>query len=76
MLTVTDQGPGIPAEARERVFQPFARLDARARRGRGGAGLGLAIARRLVVAHGGRIEVAAGPSGGARFEVTLPTLLG
>jgi two-component system sensor histidine kinase CiaH len=76
LLTVTDQGPGIPAEARERVFQPFARLDARARRGRGGAGLGLAIARRLVVAHGGWIEVAARPGGGARFEVTLPTLLG
>ena len=72
LLTVTDAGPGLPVDARERVFQPFARLDARARRSRGGAGLGLAIARRLVVAHGGDISVTTGPAGGARFEVTLP----
>ena len=56
LLSVTDQGPGIPVDARERVFQPFARLDPGARRSRGGAGLGLAIARRLVVAHGGGIS--------------------
>jgi signal transduction histidine kinase len=74
LLTVTDHGPGIPPEARERIFQPFARLDTKARRGRRGAGLGLAIAQRLVVAHGGRIGVATGPGGGARFEVTLPAL--
>jgi signal transduction histidine kinase len=76
VLSVTDQGPGIPADARERVFQPFARLDPGARRSRGGAGLGLAIARRLVVAHGGDIAVSAGPAGGARFEVTLPATAG
>jgi signal transduction histidine kinase len=76
VLAVTDQGPGIPADARERIFQPFARLDARSRRRRGGAGLGLAIARRLVVAHGGRIGVVPGPAGGARFEVILPALSG
>ena len=75
-LTVTDQGPGVPADARERIFQPFARLDPRQRRRRGGAGLGLAIARRLVVAHRGRIGVVAGPTGGARFEVTLPAVDG
>ena len=69
---VTDRGPGVPPDARARIFQPFARLDANARRSRGGAGLGLAIARRLAVAHGGDIIVTAGPGGGARFEVTLP----
>lgn len=74
LLSVTDQGPGIPVDARERVFQPFARLDSGARRRPGGAGLGLAIARRLVVAHGGGIAVTAGPGGGARFEVTLPAV--
>lgn len=72
LLTVADRGPGVPFDARERIFQPFARLDAGARRSRGGAGLGLAIARRLAVAHGGDIVVSAGPTGGARFGVTLP----
>ena len=72
LLTVADRGPGVPSDARERIFQPFARLDAGARRSRGGAGLGLAIARRLAVAHGGDIVVSAGPTGGARFGVTLP----
>lgn len=76
LLCVTDHGPGVPVEARERIFQPFARLDPRLRRRRGGAGLGLAIARHLVVAHGGRISVVAGPAGGARFEVTLPAIGG
>jgi len=76
LLCVTDHGPGVPVEARERIFQPFARLDPRLRRRRGGAGLGLAIARHLVVAHGGRIGVVAGPAGGARFEVTLPAIGG
>lgn len=72
LIAVTDRGPGVPPDARARIFQPFARLDANARRSRGGAGLGLAIARRLAVAHGGDIVVTAGPGGGARFEVTLP----
>lgn len=72
LLTVADRGPGVPSDARERIFQPFARLDGGARRSRGGAGLGLAIARRLAIAHGGDIVVSAGPAGGARFGVTLP----
>jgi signal transduction histidine kinase len=76
VLSVTDRGPGIPVEERDRVFEPFARLETSARARRGGAGLGLAIARRIVVAHGGTIVATAEPSGGARFEVTLPMVQG
>jgi len=67
-LSVADDGPGIPAEARERVFERFARLDEGRTRDAGGAGLGLAIVRELVQAHGGSVTV----GGGARFVVTLP----
>lgn len=71
LVTVTDDGPGIPAADRERVFERFTRLDdARARDG-GGAGLGLAIVRELVRRHGGTARlVDAGP--GVRVEVRLP----
>jgi signal transduction histidine kinase len=71
VLAVTDHGPGIPGADRERVFEAFARLDSSARRRESGAGLGLAIARRIVTAHGGRIVATEGRDGGARFEVTL-----
>lgn len=70
-LVVSDDGPGIAAGDRERVFERFVRLDeARNRRG-GGAGLGLAIVRDIVTAHGGTAEVADTDSG-ARFVVRLP----
>lgn len=71
-LAVSDAGPGIPASERERIFEPFARLDRGGRRGSGNAGLGLAIARRIADAHDGSIAASEGPAGGARFEVTLP----
>ena len=76
-LVIEDQGPGIPADLRERVFDKFFRAmrdgDARGPK-QAGSGMGLAIARGIVEAHGGRIwiEDAAGRSG-ARFVVTLPT---
>jgi signal transduction histidine kinase len=57
---------------RERIFEPFLRLDASRNRERGGAGLGLAIARHLVQGHGGTIAVEDRPGGGARFRVRLP----
>jgi signal transduction histidine kinase len=69
-LTVADDGPGIGPDDRERIFERFARLDGGRERDAGGAGLGLAIARAIVVAHGGRIEVDDGP--GASFTITLP----
>lgn len=69
-LTVSDAGPGIPPEDRERVFHPFAQL---APRGRGGGtGLGLAIAERAVARHGGTIGVEHRPTGGSTFWFTLP----
>ena len=72
VLSVSDAGPGIPAAERERVFEPFARLDRGDRRGRGNAGLGLAIARQIAAAHDGTLAVTDRPGGGARFVLTLP----
>ena len=67
LLTVADDGPGVAPADRERIFERFTRLDDARTRATGGAGLGLAIAREIVVAHGGTIEV-----DGGRFVVTLP----
>ncbi|MEV5830389.1 HAMP domain-containing sensor histidine kinase [Spirillospora sp. NPDC052242] len=72
VLRVADDGPGIPAADRERVFERFVRLDDARSRDEGGAGLGLAIARDLVAAHGGTLTVRDAPEGGALFEVRLP----
>jgi K+-sensing histidine kinase KdpD len=71
-IAVTDHGPGVPPEDRERLFRPFERGRTSAR----GTGLGLAIARGFVEAHGGRIWIEAVPSGGARFVFTLPQRAG
>lgn len=75
LVTVTDDGPGIPAEDRERVFGRFTRLDDARGRGGGGTGLGLAIVRELVAAHNGTVRLSdAGP--GLRAEVRLPRFVG
>ena len=72
VLTVDDDGPGISAADRDRVFDRFVRLDdARARDG-GGAGLGLSIVRAVVEAHGGDVSFTESPRGGARVEMRLP----
>jgi heavy metal sensor kinase len=70
-IAVADEGPGIPGDQRERVFERFARLDT-ARSRKGGAGLGLAICREIVAAHGGRIWVEPNEPRGSRFVVELP----
>ncbi|MEU8803192.1 HAMP domain-containing sensor histidine kinase [Spirillospora sp. NPDC048819] len=72
VVRVADDGPGVPPADRERIFERFVRLDDARSRDEGGAGLGLAIARDLVVAHGGGITVGEAPEGGALFEVRLP----
>jgi len=75
LLTVTDDGPGIPAVDRERVFDRFTRLDDARARDAGGAGLGLAIVRELVRRHGGTVRLVSAPDGaGCRAEVRLPSL--
>lgn len=68
-LTVDDDGPGIAAAERGRVFDRFVRLDDARSRDEGGAGLGLAIVAELVAAHHGTIEIADSPLGGARFRL-------
>ncbi len=71
-FAVTDQGPGISAADRERLFAPFQRLRNRPTGGEKSTGLGLAISHKMVTAHGGSIRVEGVPGGGSRFIVTLP----
>ena len=71
-LDVSDDGPGVPAEQRTRVFERFVRLDDARARADGGAGLGLAIVAEVVAAHGGTVDVVGSPLGGALFRVRLP----
>ncbi|MDH6114364.1 signal transduction histidine kinase [Kitasatospora sp. MAP12-15] len=75
-IEVSDDGPGIPAEERERVFGRFVRLDTSRERGSGSSGLGLAIAKEIATAHGGRISIAQAPGGGALLRITLPRAAG
>jgi two-component system OmpR family sensor kinase len=74
-LTIEDHGPGIPADQRARIFEPFARgVHTNTDRAAGtGTGLGLAICKRIVDGHRGQIRVEDRPGGGARFVVELPT---
>lgn len=65
-LHVDDNGPGVPGEQRDAIFDPYVTHKA------GGSGLGLAIAKKIVIEHGGGIEVGDGPMGGARMTVRLP----
>jgi two-component system, OmpR family, sensor kinase len=69
---VEDDGPGIPVDQRERVFDRFHRTDAARDRVSGGTGLGLAIVRAIAEAHGGRVAAGRSPEGGARIELELP----
>jgi signal transduction histidine kinase len=71
VLTVDDDGPGIPESERERVLGRFVRLDEARSRDVGGSGLGLSIVDEVVRAHGGTLEISQSPHGGARFQVTL-----
>ena len=71
-IWVDDDGIGIPEDERERIFEPFYRLDRSRDRATGGFGLGLAISRRALEAQGGTLTVETSPLGGARFRLWLP----
>nr|MDQ6909111.1 HAMP domain-containing histidine kinase [Chloroflexota bacterium] len=73
-FTVADTGPGIAARDLPHLFEPLYRGEASRNRETGGAGLGLAIARRILRAHGGDLTAANGPAGGAEFTGWLPLL--
>jgi len=71
-VSVTDTGEGIPAEDLPNIFERFYRVDKSRSRITGGSGLGLTIAKRLIEAHGGKIEAHSEPGKGSRFTFTLP----
>ncbi|WP_290679367.1 ATP-binding protein [Halothiobacillus sp. 15-55-196] len=71
VIRIEDRGPGIPEADRERIFEPYVRLETSRARHTGGSGLGLAIARASVRAQGGDIQILAREGGGTRVEVTL-----
>ncbi len=75
LLTVDDDGPGIPAAQRELVLQPFYRIEASRNKQAGGFGLGLAIVQRVMHWHKGTVAISESALGGARFELRLPLRL-
>jgi PAS domain S-box-containing protein len=76
LISVADEGPGIPAEKLDTIFERFTQVDSSDARDKGGTGLGLAITRAIVEHHGGRIWAESGAAGGSTFRMTLPLLGG
>ncbi|MEJ2471669.1 MAG: ATP-binding protein [Desulfuromonadales bacterium] len=72
IISIRDQGPGIPQQELEAIFTPFHRLETGPTRSTGGVGLGLCIVREIVTLHGGRITAESGPGTGCTFRITLP----
>ncbi|MGH7537617.1 MAG: ATP-binding protein, partial [Gemmatimonadales bacterium] len=70
---VEDQGPGIPATERERIWEQFWRLERDRGSAIAGTGIGLSVVRELAALHGGRATVEAAPGGGSRFVIDLPS---
>ncbi len=71
-IYVQDDGPGIPPESLDRVFERFYRVDKARSREQGGTGLGLSIVKHIVQSHGGKVWVKSEPGKGAMFFFTLP----
>jgi signal transduction histidine kinase len=72
VITIADDGPGIPVQDRSRVFERFVRLDPTRTRSSGGSGLGLSIVEQIVRSHHGTVEVGDAAHGGAVFTLKLP----
>ena len=72
-IFVQDDGPGIPPESLDRIFERFYRVDKARSREQGGTGLGLSIVKHIVQNHGGKVWVKSEPGKGATFFFTLPT---
>ncbi|CCD93814.1 putative two-component sensor histidine kinase [Bradyrhizobium sp. ORS 375] len=73
VIAIDDDGPGIPPDARNAVFEPFFRLDNSRSRSTGGSGLGLAIVKQIADAHGANLDLSTSPEGGLRVSIAFPT---
>ncbi len=71
VVSVSDRGPGVPADQHDRIFEPFYRLSGHAEHA-GGVGLGLSLVRQIAERHGGKVRCEAREGGGSRFVITLP----
>ena len=72
VISVLDNGPGIPEEHAERLLRPFERMDGARNKNEGGSGLGLAICNRIAKLHGGSLELINRPEGGLEARLKLP----
>jgi signal transduction histidine kinase len=72
-ISVTDTGPGIPLDQQDGIFDQFHQVDSSLTKAKGGTHLGLAIAKRIIEMHGGRIWVVSTPGKGSTFQLELPT---
>jgi signal transduction histidine kinase len=72
VITVSDEGSGVPPPERATIWKPYHRGTAASHRAAGGSGLGLAVVREVVERHGGRVDVGAAPGGGAQFVIVFP----
>ena len=73
IVRISDDGPGIPPEYRDQIFEPFYRIDKSRSRAMGGAGLGLSMTRAITERHGGNIILTENTGGGAAFTLTFPS---
>ena len=72
MVSILDNGPGIPPEHAERLLRPFERMDSARTKNEGGSGLGLAICNRIAKLHRGQLSLLNRPEGGLEARLTLP----